>query len=577
MSRSCSYAPGVRVEIRDAEWRIKCVDRATDGGELLTCEGLSELVRGREATFLSNIEPSIRILAPEDTVLVDDTSSGYSASRLYLATLIRQAPPIDEKIYLGQHAALDVMAYQLEPARQALQQPRQRILIADSVGLGKTLEAGVLVSELIARGKGKRILVLAVKSMLSQFQQEFWNRFSIGLTRLDSQGLQRVRNRIPTNHNPFHYFDRSIISIDTLKQDIDYRHYLEQAYWDIIIIDEAHNVAERSSHSQRARLAKLLATRSDTLIMLSATPHDGKPESFASLVNMLDPTAIANPSDYAKEDFRDKGLVIRRFKEDIREQLTNSFPDRNIATLKTAASLQEEHAYQALLDAEFQTLKGAGAGQLFRTTLTKALFSSPAALHSTVSNRQQRWSIAADSDHPGAQVLPQNFFSQLTPNWQHNCALRSDYARCQALVEIDVLVTQALSLTLDELLTIYRVQFPVMRQYEADTWYDQNGRIVFTPSKCFVDVGLPRTSRKADLNNGISYSIDSAERSEQGITLGWNDIRDLNPGDTASKTYIDTSATGPIERTTVYEAPFFKPDREQDYATAWAFFEENNV
>ncbi len=82
---SLSYAPGVRVEIRDAEWRIKCVDRTSDGGELLTCEGLSELVRGREATFLSKIEKSIRILAPEDTLLVDDTSSSYSASRLYLA------------------------------------------------------------------------------------------------------------------------------------------------------------------------------------------------------------------------------------------------------------------------------------------------------------------------------------------------------------------------------------------------------------------------------------------------------------------------------------------------------------
>ena len=384
------YAPGIRVEIRDAEWRIKCIDHTSDGGELLTCEGLSELVRGREATFLTNIEPNILILAPEDTKLVDDISSSYRASRLYLATLIRQASPVDEKIYLGQHAALDVMPFQFEPSRQALQQPRQRILIADSVGLGKTLEAGILVSELIARGKGKRILVLAVKSMLTQFQQEFWNRFSIGLTRLDSQGLQRVRNRIPTNHNPFHYFDRSIISIDTLKQDIDYRHYLEQAYWDIIIIDEAHNVAERSSQSQRARLAKLLSTRSDTLIMLSATPHDGKPESFASLVNMLDPTAIANSSDYAKEDFRDKGLVIRRFKEDIREQLSDSFPDRDIDILKTQATVQEEHAYQTLLDIEFKTLKGSGAGQLFRTTLTKALFSSPAALLSTVNNRSQR-------------------------------------------------------------------------------------------------------------------------------------------------------------------------------------------
>ena len=77
------YAPGVRVEIRDAEWRIKCIDHTSDGGELLTCEGLSELVRGREATFLTKIEPNIRVLAPEDTVLVDDTSSAYRASRHY--------------------------------------------------------------------------------------------------------------------------------------------------------------------------------------------------------------------------------------------------------------------------------------------------------------------------------------------------------------------------------------------------------------------------------------------------------------------------------------------------------------
>lgn len=383
-------APGVRVEVRDTEWRIKRVDQASNGGVLLTCEGLSELVRGHEGIFLTALEDGIRILDPADTQLVADDSSGYRASLLYIDTLIRQAPPVENRIYLGQHAALDVLKFQLEPALQALRQPRQRILIADTVGLGKTLEAGILVSELIARGRGKRILVLAVKSMLNQFQQEFWNRFSIGLTRLDSQGLQRVRNRIPSNHNPFHYFDRAIISIDTLKQDIEYRHYLEQAYWDIIIIDEAHNVAERGTQSQRARLAKLLATRSDTLIMLTATPHDGKPESFASLVNMLDPTAIANPSDYAKEDYRDKGLVIRRFKDEVRAQLGGSFPERDIDILRTQASQPEEHAYQVLLDAQFETLRGSGAGQLFRTTLTKALFSSPAALISTIENRKAR-------------------------------------------------------------------------------------------------------------------------------------------------------------------------------------------
>lgn len=200
---------------------------------------------------------------------------------------------------------------------------------------------------------------------------------------------------------------------------------------------------------------------------------------------------------------------------------------------------------------------------------------------------QQNWSIASESDHPGANVLPQDFFKNLTPEWQRDCALRTDYARRQALVEIDVLVAQALGMTLDELLTIYRVQFPVMRQYEADTWYDQNGRIVFTPSKGLVGVGLPRTARKSDLNDGISYAITQyadtedesgnkpAIREESGIALGWNDIQDLKAGDTVSKTYMDdTQPGGPVERTTVYEAPFFKPDREEDYAIAWAFFEK---
>lgn len=398
------FAPGSRVEVRDAEWRIKRVDQTSDNNYLLSCDGLSELVSGREAYFLTSLEKNIRILQPEDTQLVDDDSDSYRASRLYIDTLMRRSVPQDAKVYVGWQAAMDVIAYQLEPAYQALSQPRARILIADSVGLGKTLEAGILTSELIARGRGKRILVLAVKSMLSQFQQEFWSRFSIGLTRLDSHGLQRVRHRIPSNHNPFHYFDRSIISIDTLKQDKVYRHYLEQAYWDIIIIDEAHNVAERSSHSQRAQLAKLLATRSDTLIMLSATPHDGKPESFASLMNMLDPTAIADASDYAQEDFKDKGLVIRRFKDDVRDQLGGSFPEREISTIKTPASVAEEHLYELLAQSQFKTLKGTGAGQLFRTTLTKALFSSPAALLSMIANRQQRLAKRLQQDPSQADL-----------------------------------------------------------------------------------------------------------------------------------------------------------------------------
>ena len=201
---------------------------------------------------------------------------------------------------------MDLMPYQLDPAKLSLQRPRQRILIADTVGLGKTLEAGILMSELIARGKGKRILVVTVKSMMTQFQKEMWNRFTIPLVRLDSNRIQKIRANLPSNYNPFFYYDKTIISIDTLKRDVEYRTHLENAYWDIIVIDEAQKVAERGDHqAQRSRLAKLLADRSDTMIMLSATPHDGRAKSFASLMNMLDPTAIADPENYTPEDIKD--------------------------------------------------------------------------------------------------------------------------------------------------------------------------------------------------------------------------------------------------------------------------------
>jgi superfamily II DNA or RNA helicase len=263
-------------------------------------------------------------------------------------------------------------------------------LIADAVGLGKTLEAGILATELIQRGRGKRILVVTLKSMLTQFQKEWWSRFSIPLVRLDSVGLARIRHRIPSNHNPFNYFDRSIISIDTLKNNLEYRNYLENAWWDIIVIDECHNVAARAGEqgkSRRARLAERLAGCSDTLILLSATPHDGSARSFASLMALLDPTAISDPDDYTPKDYHHKGLVIRRFKKDIRHQVTGDFKERRTIKLTPQASEQEEAAYRALLSIRFTqagTHRGGKQQELQRVAMQKAIFSSPfAALEST--------------------------------------------------------------------------------------------------------------------------------------------------------------------------------------------------
>ncbi|MEA5416001.1 DEAD/DEAH box helicase [Synechococcus sp. BA-132 BA5] len=393
-------APGARIECRSAEWLLRSLGRSSDGQQVVDVVGVSPFLREKEARFLVEVEKaagSFKVLQPEDTDLVADPSPQYRDSLLFLEAHLRRSVPTDGALVVGHRAAMDALPYQLEPAAKALAMPRQRLLIADAVGLGKTLECGILCSELIRRGRGKRLLAVTTKSMLVQFQKEFWTRFSIPLVRLDSVGIQRIREQIPTNQNPFHYYDKAIVSVDTLKNDREYRYYLDNANWDIIVIDECQNVAERArgaQKSQRARLAERLATRSETLILLSATPHDGKPESFASLMNMLDPTAIANPSAYSKDDIKD--LYVRRFRKDVIADLRSSVKERDSADVECPASEPEERVFALLKDLRLpDSDSGAKAGQLFKTTLAKSLLSSPMAALETVRNRLKRLEASA--------------------------------------------------------------------------------------------------------------------------------------------------------------------------------------
>ena len=399
---SIPISAGSRIVVRGEEWLVRRMDHTQSGAKVFTVSGLTPLVRNREAKFIDAIEAEfgepIQVVDPKDTKPVLDASPYYRDTRLFLESLLRQTVPPDERLVVGHRGAMDLMPFQLDPARLALKQPRQRILIADAVGLGKTIECGILLSEMIRRGRGRRILVLTVKSMMTQFQKELWARFSIPLVRLDSAGLQRVRSRIPTNHNPFHYFDKTIISIDTIKQDGEYRNHLEDAWWDVIVIDEAHNVARRGTNSMRARVAELLSSRSDSLILLSATPHDGKKESFASIMNMLNPTAIKDPTSYGPADI--EGLFIRRFKKDIRDQVRGNFPDRAVDKRTHPASEPEEAAFDRLAGLKFKQIdQGPRTGDLlFKTLLEKSLFSSPAACMETIEERIRRIQGRADAE-----------------------------------------------------------------------------------------------------------------------------------------------------------------------------------
>lgn len=165
---------------------------------------------------------------------------------------------------------------------------------------------------------------------------------------------------------------------------------------------------------------------------------------------------------------------------------------------------------------------------------------------------QECWQDAFSSDSWSKQDprLRSSRFTTLTPTWTWDTPLRTDYERRQALVEIDVLTAMALGMTLDQLKTIYRIQFPVLQQYEADTWYDANGRIVFTNNRGLTGVGFDRK----EWENGI-----------KGAPAGKKFYRTITD---------DTQPGGPVQRTIEYVAPFDKCDREKDYETAWAFFSQ---
>lgn len=160
--------------------------------------------------------------------------------------------------------------------------------------------------------------------------------------------------------------------------------------------------------------------------------------------------------------------------------------------------------------------------------------------------------------------LSNSRFSGLTSKWTWETPLRTDYERRQALVEIDVLTSMALGMTLEQLKTIYRIQFPVLQSYEADTWYDAKGRIVFTNNRSLVGVGFDRSTWEG------RNAINPVQRG----SAPWDGIMKNAPEGYVFVRIItdDTMPGGPIERTIEYFAPFDRCDREKDYETAWKFF-----
>jgi superfamily II DNA or RNA helicase len=426
-----SAAPGSIVEVRDEQWMVTSVDQDGDG-YLVHVQGLTELVRDTTATFATVLD-DIKTVDPAEATVVPDDSPGHRRARLWLEAMLRKSPvPLtDPNLTVATQGLADALGYQQAAVRQALDPDnlRPRILLADAVGLGKTLEIGMILSELVRRGRGERILVVTPRHVLEQMQFELWTRFALPFVRLDSVGIQRIRQQLPASRNPFTFYKRVIISIDTLKSD-RYHAHLEKHRWDAVVIDESHNVTNSATINNR--LARLLASRTDALVLASATPHNGKAESFAELVRMLDPSAVRPDGTLVEEEL--KRLIIRRHRHspDVAGVVGADWAERLQPRNVLVPASPAENAVAAELDEVWLHPDGAspysGANKgLFPWTLAKAFLSSPVALRETIANRLR--GLDPDDQAQGREVEALRRLDRLAD------AVGEDSAKYAALVE----------------------------------------------------------------------------------------------------------------------------------------------
>lgn len=392
-----NVAPGSTVVIRDAEWLVTNVTDTSDG-RLLHVQGLSELVRDTTAQFFVSIETQhgsgIEVLDPAEATVTADASPKYRDARLWVEAILRKTavPITDNELTVSPHMLADQLPYQARAIRKALDPDnlRPRILLADAVGLGKTIEIGMILSELVRRGRGEKILIVTPRHVLEQMQHEMWTRFALPFVRLDSAGVQRIRQQLPATRNPFTYYKRAIISIDTLKSDT-HLHNLRDQKWDAVVIDESHNLT--NSRTLNNRLARTLAPTTDALILASATPHNGKTKSFANLIRLLEPTAVRPDGNPDKAETR--RLLIRRHRNspEVASAVGNDWKPRLEPRHDLVAASAQENEVAAELERTWLHPAGGSSpysgktDTLFGWTLAKAFLSSPVALAESIDNR----------------------------------------------------------------------------------------------------------------------------------------------------------------------------------------------
>ncbi|MBS3761421.1 MAG: DEAD/DEAH box helicase, partial [Halodesulfurarchaeum sp.] len=240
--------------------------------------------------------------------------------------------------------------YQLAAVNWVMQKLRQRALIADDVGLGKTIEAGLILKELAARNRADRVLFVVPAHLQKKWVRDMDRFFDIDLTPGDRHWVEGERRRLGQEANIWDQDHQQLItSMAFLRQD-EFQPAIEDAFWDVVIVDEAHKAGMRGdSPSKTAQMVERVSGNSDSLLLLSATPHDGKGESFRSLVEYIDPFLIAEDQELTREAV--DRVMIRRGKQTIYDEDGDRlFPDRDVKTVGVEMSHEERQFYRAVTD-----------------------------------------------------------------------------------------------------------------------------------------------------------------------------------------------------------------------------------
>ncbi|NQW71110.1 MAG: DEAD/DEAH box helicase, partial [Actinobacteria bacterium] len=276
------YAAGALVRARGREW-VVLPDSEPEFLILRPLGGGADDVAGVFPS-LEQVEPAT-FPAPTTGDLGDASSAGLLRTALRIGFRSSAGP---FRSLAG--IAVEPRAYQYVPLMLALRQERVRILISDDVGIGKTVEAGLIAAELLAQGDAKRLAVLCSPALAEQWQAELREKFGIDAELVLTSTVRRLERGLMMNESLFERYPYVVVSTDFIKSDLRRSEFLNQCP-ELVIVDEAHTsvsddakVGKRSTHQRYELLRKLAANPDRHLILVTATPHSGKEEGFRNLL-----------------------------------------------------------------------------------------------------------------------------------------------------------------------------------------------------------------------------------------------------------------------------------------------------